>query len=45
MVHDRAYENSGAGIQTGAIPAPGALGLLAAGASGLGLMRGRKRSK
>jgi hypothetical protein len=45
MVHDWAYENSGAGIQTGAIPAPGALGLLAAGASGLGLMRGRKRSK
>lgn len=44
-VHDWAYENSGAGIQTGAVPAPGALGLLAAGASGLGLMRGRKRSK
>lgn len=45
VVHDWAYENSGAGIQTGAIPAPGALGLLAAGASGLGLLRGRKRSK
>lgn len=45
VVHDWAYENSGAGIQTGAIPAPGALGLLAAGASGLGFLRGRKRSK
>ena len=37
-------ENSGGGIQTGAVPAPGALGLLAVGASGLGLLRGRKRS-
>jgi hypothetical protein len=45
MVHDWAYENSGGSIQTGAIPAPGALGILAAGASGLGLLRGRKRSK
>jgi len=45
VVHDWAYENSGAGIQTGAVPAPGALGLLAAGASGLGLLRSRKRSK
>jgi hypothetical protein len=44
VVHDWAYENAGAGIQTGAVPAPGALGLLAAGASGLGLLRGRKRS-
>ena len=45
MVHDWAYENSGDSIQTGAVPAPGALGILAAGASGLGLLRGRKRSK
>jgi len=45
VVHDWAYENSGAGIQTGAVPAPGALGLLAAGASGLGLLRSRKRTK
>jgi len=44
VVHDWAYENSGGGIQTGAVPAPGALGLLAVGASGLGLLRGRKRS-
>jgi hypothetical protein len=44
VVHDWASENSGAGIQTGAIPAPGALGLLAAGASGLGFLRGRTRS-
>lgn len=44
VVHDWAYENSGAGIQTGAIPAPGALGLLAAGAAGSGRLRGRKRS-
>ena len=43
-VHDWAYENSGAGIAAGAIPAPGALGLFAAGASGLGLLRGRKRA-
>jgi hypothetical protein len=42
-VHDWAYDNSGAGIAAGAIPAPGALGLLAVGASGLGLLRGRKR--
>lgn len=43
-VHDWAYENSGGGITAGAIPAPGALGLFAAGASGLGLLRGRKRA-
>lgn len=43
IVHDWAYENSGAGIATGAVPAPGALGLLALGAPGLGLLRGRKR--
>jgi len=43
-VHDWAYENSGGGIVAGAVPAPGALGLLAVGASGLGLLRGRKRS-
>jgi len=43
IVHDWAYENTGAGIQAGAVPAPGALGLLAIGASGLGLLRGRKR--
>lgn len=44
VVHDWAYENSGAGIAAGAVPAPGALGLFAAGASGLGFLRGRKRS-
>jgi hypothetical protein len=44
VVHDWAYENSGAGIAAGAIPAPGALGLLAVGATGLGLLRGRKRA-
>ncbi len=44
IVHDWAYENSGAGIAAGAVPAPGALGLFAAGASGLGFLRGRKRS-
>ena len=43
IVHDWAYENSGAGIAAGAVPAPGALGLFAAGASGLGFLRGRKR--
>ncbi len=43
VVHDWAYDSSGAGIAAGAIPAPGTLGLLAVGASGLGLMRGRKR--
>jgi hypothetical protein len=41
---DWAYENSGAGIAAGAVPAPGALGLFAAGASGLGFLRGRKRA-
>jgi hypothetical protein len=44
IVHDWAYENSGAGIAAGAVPAPGALGLFAAGASGLGILRGRKRA-
>jgi hypothetical protein len=44
IVHDWAYESSGAGIAAGAVPAPGALGLFAAGASGLGFLRGRKRS-
>jgi hypothetical protein len=43
VVHDWAYDSSGAGIAAGAIPAPGTLGLLAVGASGLGLIRGRKR--
>lgn len=43
VVHDWAYESTGAGIAAGAIPAPGTLGLLAVGASGLGLLRGRKR--
>jgi hypothetical protein len=43
VVHDWAYDSSGAGIAAGAIPAPGTLGLLAVGASGLGLLRGRKR--
>jgi len=45
IVHDWAYETSGGGIQAGAVPAPGALGLLAAGATGLGVFRGRKRTK
>jgi hypothetical protein len=44
IVHDWAYENSGAGIAAGAVPAPGALGLFAAGASGLGFLRGRTRA-
>ena len=44
IVHDWAYESSGAGIAAGAVPAPGALGLFAAGASGLGFLRGRTRS-
>lgn len=43
VVHDWAYDSTGAGIAAGAIPAPGTLGLLAVGASGLGLLRGRKR--
>lgn len=43
VVHDWAYESTGSGIAAGAIPAPGTLGLLAVGASGLGLIRGRKR--
>jgi hypothetical protein len=44
VIHDWAYENSGAGIAAGAVPAPGALGLLALGPAGLGVLRGRKRS-
>jgi hypothetical protein len=44
IVHDWAYENSGAGIEAGAVPAPGALGLLALGPAGLGILRGRKRT-
>lgn len=44
VVHDWAYDSTGAGIAAGAIPAPGTLGLLAVGASGLGLLRGRKRA-
>lgn len=44
VVRDWAYENSGAGIAAGAVPAPGALALLAVGARGLGLLRGRKRA-
>jgi len=44
IVHDWAYDDSGSGIVAGAVPAPGALGLFAAGASGLGFLRGRKRS-
>ena len=43
VVHDWAYDSTGAGIAAGTIPAPGTLGLLAVGASGLGLLRGRKR--
>jgi hypothetical protein len=43
VVHDWAYDSTGAGIAAGAVPAPGTLGLLAVGASGLGLIRGRKR--
>lgn len=43
-VHDWAYENvSGVGIAAGVIPAPPTLGLLAAGAAGLGILRGRQR--
>jgi hypothetical protein len=45
MVHDWAFEDSGGSIETGAVPAPATLGILAAGASGLGLLRGRKRTK
>jgi hypothetical protein len=44
VVNDWAYENqSGVGIAAGVVPAPGVLGLLAAGAAGLGLMRSRRR--
>lgn len=43
VVHDWAFDDSGAGIAAGVIPAPPALGLLAAGAAGLGLLRGRQR--
>ncbi len=43
-VVDWAYENSGAGILTGAVPEPSslALGCLAAGATGLAAWRKRK---
>ncbi len=42
-VEDWAYENqAGVGIQAGAIPEPGTLGLLAAGALGLTQMRNRR---
>lgn len=44
IVHDWAYETSGAGITAGTVPAPGALALLAVGAGGLRILRGRKRS-
>jgi hypothetical protein len=44
IVHDWAYESSGAGIQAGAIPTPSALALLAAaGVAGLWVDRGRRR--
>jgi len=43
VLHDWAYETEpGAGIAAGAIPAPGALGLLAAGAAGLTTLRKRR---
>jgi hypothetical protein len=45
VVHDWAYDNSGAGIAAGAVPAPGPLALLAAGAAGLSRLRGRKTVK
>ena len=44
VVHDWAYENTGGGILTGAIPAPGALALLAAGGF-LGLRPTRRRRR
>jgi len=44
IIHDWAYESSGEGIDAGAVPAPGALGLLALGPAGLGILRGRKRT-
>ncbi|MGA1057161.1 MAG: hypothetical protein ACO3Y3_05645 [Phycisphaerales bacterium] len=43
VVHDWAFDDAGAGIAAGVIPAPPVLGMLAAGAAGLGLMRGRQR--
>lgn len=45
VVHDWAYENNGGGIAAGAVPAPGPLALLAAGAAGLSRLRGRKSVK
>lgn len=43
VVRDWAYENqTGVGITTGAIPGPGALGLLAVGSVGLGRLRSRR---
>ncbi|MEQ9460526.1 MAG: hypothetical protein RIG82_06220 [Phycisphaeraceae bacterium] len=43
VINDWAYESTpGAGIAAGAIPEPGALGLLAAGALGLAGYRGRR---
>lgn len=43
VVKDWAYQSQpGVGIRAGQIPEPGALGLLAAGAAGLALMRSRK---
>jgi hypothetical protein len=43
VVRDWAYESTnGIGITTGVIPGPGALGLLAVGAAGLGRLRSRR---
>lgn len=44
VVKDYAYDTTGSPITAGAIPEPGTLGLLAAGAVGLGAMR-RRRNK
>ncbi len=43
-VVDWAYENTGASITAGAVPEPGSLGLLAAGAAGLAQWRRRRAS-